>query len=315
MGGMQNKPANAMTFPSSRLSRRRFLAQTGTAAALAALTSPSLLRAASTNSRLQHACIGVGGMGWNDLNNFLQHGRTDVLAICDVDANHLAKAAEAAPKARRYRDWRELLEAEGDKIDSVNLAVPDHMHYAIARSAIDRGKHVYCQKPMCHDVAEVRALTEAAKARGVVTQLGTQLASGCGDGTTVEWLRQGRIGQVQKAYLCANRPGAVENYRLPGPRPVPGEPPPESLAWDLWLGTAPERPYAPGIYHPVKWRAWQDFGTGWSGDIGCHIFDAVWKGLKMPPPKSVRAEVQASWKDSPARRADTWPQGNLITWR
>lgn len=311
---MQNKPANAMTFRSSGLSRRRFLAQTGTATALAALTGPTWLRAASPNSRLQHACIGVGGMGWNDLNNFLQHGRTDVLAICDVDANHLAKAAEAAPKARRYRDWRELLEAEADKIDSVNLAVPDHMHYAIARSAIDRGKHVYCQKPMCHDVAEVRALTEAAKAKGVVTQLGTQLASGFGDRTTVEWLRQGRIGQVKKAYLCANRPGAVENYRLPGPRPVPGEPPPESLAWDLWLGTAPERPYAPGIYHPVKWRAWQDFGTGWSGDIGCHIFDAVWKGLKMQPPKSVRAEVQASWKDSPARRADTWPQGNLITW-
>ena len=100
-----------------------------------------------------------------------------------------------------------------------------------------------------------------------------------------------------------------------GPRPAQGEPPPSNLAWDLWLGTAPVRPFAPGIYHTMKWRAWQDFGTGWSGDIGCHIFDAVWKGLGLTAPLSVVAEVQESWKNSPERRADTWPQCDHITWK
>ena len=127
-------------------------------------------------------------------------------------------------------------------------------------------------------------------------------------------LKEGRIGKVTHAYLCSNRPGAVETYRLKGPRPAVGQDPPASLQWNLWLGSAPVRPYAPDIYHPTKWRAWQDFGTGWSGDIGCHIFDPVWKGLSLTPPLTVRAEVQQSWKDSPQRRADNWPQGDHISW-
>lgn len=297
------------------LNRRRFLRRAAQAAAAAPFAATDWRLRGAPNSRLNHASIGVGGMGWNDLHQFLQHRRTRVVAICDVDADHLGRAAKDAAAARTYRDWRELLAREGDRIDSVNLAVPDHMHYAIARSAIDQGRHVYCQKPLCHDVAEVRALTEAARRAGVVTQLGTQMAAGAGDRTTVRWLRQGRIGRVQHIYMCANRPGAVENYRLPGPRPDHPSAPPASLAWDLWLGTAPARPFAPGIYHPVKWRAWLDFGTGWSGDIGCHIFDAVWKGLEMAPPRWVSARVQASWRNSPARRADNWPQANWITWR
>ena len=129
------------------------------------------------------------------------------------------------------------------------------------------------------------------------------------------FLRAGTIGAVKKVYLTSNRTGA-EKYRLAGPRPAQGVPPPKTLAWNLWLGTAPVRPYAEKIYHPMIWRSWQDFGTGWSGDIGCHIFDAVWKGMNLgrTAPKTVRAQVQESWKNSPARRADTWPQSNHITW-
>jgi predicted dehydrogenase len=268
----------------------------------------------SPNAKLNHACIGVGGMGWGDLDNFLHHPRVQVVALCDVDAEHLEKAAKVAPGARLYADWRELLQKEGNGLDSVNVSVPDHMHFMIAYSAIQKGKHIYCQKPMCHDVAEVRALTQAAVKKGVVTQLGTQVASSIHDRTAVQWLQEGRIGKITHAYLCSNRPGAVENYRLAGPRPAAGQPPPASLKWDSWLGTAPVRPYAPEIYHPVKWRAWQDFGTGWSGDIGCHIFDPIWKGLGLKPPLSVVAEVQESWKNSPERRADTWPQGDHISW-
>lgn len=298
----------------SRFTRRQFLQTTALAGVAAPFVLPSGLRAASANGKLNHACIGVGGMGWNDLNTFLQHPRLQVVALCDVDANHLAKAAQAAPGARCYADWRELLAQEGDKIDSVNVAVPDHMHFAIAYGAIQKGKHVYCQKPLCHDVAEVRALTEAAIQKRVITQLGTQMAAGIGDRTTVQLLRTGAIGKIKHAYLCSNRPGAVEAYRLPGPRPASGQTPPASLNWDLWTGTAPVRPFAPDIYHPTKWRAWQDFGTGWSGDIGCHIFDATWKGLGLKPALTVQAEVQSSWENSPARRGDTWPQGEHITW-
>ena len=130
----------------------------------------------------------------------------------------------------------------------------------------------------------------------------------------VRWLRQGVVGEVRRVILCSNRPGAIETYRLLGPRPERGEPPPPTLAWDLWIGTAPVRQYAPAIYHPAKWRAWQDFGTGWSGDIGCHIFDAVWKGLGLTAPLTVTAKVQDSWRNSPERRADVWPQSDHITW-
>jgi predicted dehydrogenase len=300
-------------------SRRRFLR----AATVAGLTSPLLLSCRSTpsrpkpvsaNGKLSHACIGVGGMGFVDLQNFLQHKSVQIVALCDVDANHLDKAAKAVPGARLYADWRELLQKEGDQIDSVNVAVPDHTHFSAACSAIQKGKHVYCQKPLCHDVAEVRALTQAAVTHGVITQLGTQVASSIHDRTGVQWLREGRIGKVTHAYLCSNRPGAIETYRLKGPRPAVGQPPPPSLSWDFWIGSAPTRPYAPDIYAPTKWRAWQDFGTGWSGDIGCHIFDPVWKGLGLRPPLTVTAEVQESWQNSPARRADTWPQGDHITW-
>jgi predicted dehydrogenase len=302
-----------MNSPIYPISRRQFLQ---TATATAALVVPRIrLHAASPNEMLHHACIGVGGMGVGDLQNFASHPKTRVVALCDVDANALKAAAAKVPGARTYTDWRELLATEGDRVDSVNVTVPDHMHFPIALRAIQAGKHVYCQKPMCHDVAEVRTLTEAAAKARVVTQLGTQMAAGAGDRSTVELLKSGAIGKIKHAYLCSNRPGAIEQYRLAGPRPAtPPQTPPDYLNWDLWIGSAPMRPFAPEIYHPVKWRAWLDFGTGWSGDIGCHIFDAVWKGLSMAPPISVVAKVQDSWRNSPARRADNWPQGDHITW-
>ena len=267
------------------------------------------------DDKLRHACVGVGGMGFNDLRNFLSHKRVEIVALCDVDANNLAKAAQLAPNARTYTDWREMLEKEGDAIDSVNIAVPDHQHAIIALAAMRRGKNVYCQKPLCHDVAECREVALEAERCRVVTQLGTQYAAGGGDRLGVGFLRAGTIGAVKKVYLTSNRTGA-EKYRLAGPRPAQGVPPPKTLAWNLWLGTAPARPYAEKIYHPMIWRSWQDFGTGWSGDIGCHIFDAVWKGMNLgnAAPRTVRAQVQESWKNTPARRADVWPQSNHVTW-
>ena len=296
------------------VSRRKFLLS----AATAAITPSLLLRsfaATAPERKLNHACIGVGGMGAYDLQNFKSHPKVQIVAICDVDENNLKKAAEILPDARTYTDWRELLKKEKNNIDSVNVTVPDHNHFIIAYNAIQIGKNVYCQKPLCHDVEEIRALTKAAVKAGVVTQLGTQVAASAGDRIGVQWIKEGIIGKVKHAYLCSNRPGAVEDYRLVGPRPAQGQAPPANLNWEIWVGTAPMRPYVPDIYHQTKWRAWQDFGTGWSGDIGCHIFDPVWKGLGLQAPRSVVAEVQKSWQNSPERRADTWPQVNHIIWK
>ncbi len=294
--------------------RRRFLRTAGLGLAVPMiLPPPGRGEGLAKNSRLQHACIGVGGMmGGGDLRAFLSHPDTDVVAICDVDSGFLSAAAALAPKARTYTDWREMLEKEGGMIDSVNITVPDHMHAAIAMSAMRAGKHVYCQKPMCHDVAEVRALTRMAETSGLVTQLGTQHASGIGDRMAVEWLREGRIGKIRHVHLAANRQG-IDEYRLANPPLKPG-PAPANLDWEKWIGTAPMRDYSPRVYHTASWRSWVDFGTGWSGDIGCHLFDAVWRSLGLGAPLSVTGRVNESWKDSPARGIGNWPKSNHITW-
>jgi len=190
-----------------------------------------------------------------------------------------------------------MLAKEGDKIDSINATVPDHMHAAICFTAMQAGKHVYCQKPMCHDVAEIRALTELAARKQVKTQLGNQHSSAAGDRMAVAWLKDGVIGRIKHVYLCSNRASGMA-YRLNQPDP-PTAPVPAHLDWDLWLGTAPERPYAAEVYHPAKWRTWLDFGTGWSGDIGCHILSAPWKGLGLKAPISIEGRVNRDWLDSP----------------
>lgn len=293
------------------IKRRKFIRTT----TVAAMAAPFILQSCSSSETLNHACIGVGGMmGLGDLKKIQSHPKVHIVAICDVDENMLQKASELVPEARQYKDWREMLDKEGNNIDSVNVTVPDHNHFIIAWNAVQKGKHVYCQKPLCHDVAEVRELTKAAKKKGVITQLGTQYASKANDRKAVQLIKDGAVGKIKHAYLCSNRPGAVKNYRLVGPRPEDSREVPAYLNWDVWIGTASMREYVPDIYHPVQWRSWLDFGTGWSGDIGCHIFNPVWKGLGLKPPKNVKAKVQESWKNSPKRRADTWPQANHITW-
>jgi predicted dehydrogenase len=269
--------------------------------------------ALAANSKLQHASIGVGGMmGGGDLDAFLNRQNVAVVALCDVDAGILAAAAKRAPGARTYSDWREMLQREGDRIDSVNVTVPDHMHAAISTAALAKGKHVFCQKPMTHDVCEARALTAAAVSSGKVTQLGNQFGSSIGERMAIEMLRSNVIGPVKHVVMMAHRDG-IEWVRPAGPRPAKGTAPPPSLNWDHWLGTAPQREYAPG-YHPSAWRGWQDFGTGWSGDIGCHLFNIAYQGLQLTAPSTVKAQVQESWAKSAARRGDTWPQSNHITW-
>jgi predicted dehydrogenase len=294
------------------VSRRAFL----TTSALGALGSFSGCatahpRGVSPNSKLCHACIGVGGMGAADISNFKTHPRAQIVALCDVDRDRLVQAAREFPGARTYTDWREMLAKEGDRIDSVNIAVPDHNHTIIAVNAMRAGKHVYCQKPLCHEIAECRLLRDTAKQMNVVTQLGVQHSAGVGDRMAVAMCQAGAVGTVEHVYLFSNRKGVS---RFETTRPEATVPAPANLDWELWLGTAPYRPYAEKVYHPLLWRIWRDFGSGWIGDIGCHLHSSVWKGLGLSAPLTVKAEVQETWKNTPARFRDTWPLGAHITW-
>jgi len=291
--------------------RRQFLMLAAGGLGLVTGCRTARRRVMSANAMLQHACIGVGGMGGVDLNSFKTHTRTQIVALCDVDKEQLAKAAKKCPDARTYTDWRELLSKEDDRIDSVNIAVPDHNHTIIAVNAMRAGKHVYCQKPLCHEIAECRLLRDTAKRMGIVTQLGIQLSAGIGDRMAVAMHKANTVGTVEHIHIFSNRKGVS---RIETTRPENADPIPENLDWEIWLGTAPYRPYADKVYHPRIWRIWQDFGSGWIGDIGCHLHSSVWKGIGLTAPLTVKAEVQESWKTTPARFKDTWPVGAHITW-
>lgn len=292
--------------------RRRFLKSSALGAGVFILPA-SLARGYAVNEKLRLACIGCGGMGYADYSQLRSHPRVEVVALCDVDAERLGRVLNEQSQAKAYADWRELFDRESERIDVVSVSTPDHTHAGPVLAALRRGKHVYCQKPLCHDIAEVRAVTLAAKEAGVRTQLGTQGASSASSRLAVRMVQDGVVGKVRRVAIRQHRADAV-NYRLEGPRPAEGTALPDSLNWDLWLGTAPERPYAPRIYHPALWRTWLDFGTGWLGDIGCHQLHFPWRALQWTAPADVFAEVEPSWRDSPARQADTWPRSAHVRW-
>lgn len=291
------------------LSRRSFLKATATAGLLAGPLT-QVTRAASANGKVQHASIGVGGMGWSDLNQIGSHPNVEIVAICDVDTRRMASAIAKYPNARRYQDWRDLLAKEGDKVDSVSVTVPDHMHAPITMSALNSGKHVYCQKPLTHNVFEARQVAAAARKAGVITQMGIQLSSSIGNRMATQMLEDGVIGRISQVHLWSNKDPA--RYRPKGPRPAKTDPIPAEVNWDWWLGTAPERPYVHDTYHATWWRGWQDFGCGWLGDMGCHIMDMPYRALGLGLPLAIHADVEPEWRDDPARRAETFPTWQIV---
>lgn len=293
----------------SRTNRREFL-KLGLSAGLGAATVSRAVSAGSANERIQHASIGVGGMGWGDIQQIGSHPNVEIVAICDVDTSRMAAAAKKFPNARRYQHWRELLDTEGDRIDSVNVSTPDHMHAPITMTAISKGKNVYCQKPLTHDVYEARRIAQAAAEADAVTQMGIQVNASIGYRIAVKMIRGGVIGKVKRVYAWSNKP--VGNYRPAGPRPSGKDEIPATLDWDAWLGTAPVRPYKHGVYHPTWWRGWQDFGVGWLGDMGCHIIDTPYLALKLGAPLTIRAEVEPEWRDTASRRTETWPRWQIV---
>ena len=226
-------------------------------------------------------------MGRSDLNSFSSHEKFQLVAMCDVDGSRRKKASKKFPSARTYKDWRELLEKSARNLDSINVTVPDHMHAPITMTALRNGLHVYCQKPLCHDIFEAKQVTaEAAKRPDQVTQMGIQCHSYPQYRKAIKMVQWGMIGKVKEVHSWSDKSWVGKKDELetiPDQRdPVPGD-----LAWDLWLGTAPERPFVKGLYHPSDWRRWIDFGTGTQGDMAAHIMDPVFAALDLTQPRWV----------------------------
>ena len=265
-----------------RLTRRQLLGRAG--ALGAALPLSRVCRAddaASDVVRIAH--VGVGGMGRSDLNSVASSPHANIVGLCDIDAGRLAGAAKSFPDARTFADYRRMLDELSDSIDAVVVSTPDHMHGAISIDALRRGKHVYCQKPIAHNLRECRKMTELAEERGLVTQMGTQIHAHEAYRTAVASVRAGAIGKVREAHLWVSKSWAGPSEG----RADRVDSVPEGIDWDLWLGVAPERPYVKGAYHPARWRGWRDFGAGTLGDMGCHIFDPVFSALGLGAPSEV----------------------------
>jgi len=215
----------------------------------------------------------------------------NIVALCDVDEAYAAKTFGTYPKAARYTDFRRMLDKQRD-IDAVMVGTPDHTHAVISMAAIQAGKHVYCQKPLTHDVYEARTLAAAARDAGVVTQMGIQGHSGEGIRLVCEWIWSGAIGEVREVDAWCSLsyyPWGHAGWSSPrGTRPEDTPPVPVKLDWDLWLGPAANRPYHP-CYHPATWRAWWDFGCGMLGDRGCHTLDTVFWALDLDHPTTIEA--------------------------
>jgi len=232
------------------------------------------------SEKLNIAGIGVGGQGAHDID---QVSDENIVALCDVDRRQAAATFNKYPRAKRYRDFRRMLEKEKN-IDAVVVATPDHTHAVAAMMAVKMGKHVFCEKPLTHSIYEARKLTEAVREAKVATQMGNQGRAGEGIRLICEWIWDGAIGPVRQVHVWSDRP--IWPQGIDRPRGTPSVP--YTLNWGLWLGPAPYRPYHPA-YLPFKWRGWWDFGTGALGDMGCHIIDPAFLALKLGHPNSVEA--------------------------
>ena len=264
--------------PGRAVSRRAFLV---TAAVVAG--SRSRLVAASPNGRLRTAHVGVGGMGGADLGSIASHAKVEIAALCDVDRATLEKAAARHPTARTFVDFREMLATLGDTIDAVVVSTPDHTHAPATMAALQHGKAVYCQKPLTHEIHEARQVRRVAEAKGLVTQMGIQVHSSAVYRRAALMIQGGVIGRVSHVHAWSTK-----NWGYDGAAPANVQPPPATLDWNLWIGTAADRPYVPGVYHPGSWRRMVDFGTGTLGDMGVHIFDTPFDALRLTAPRWAR---------------------------
>lgn len=244
------------------------------------------------SDRLMVAGVGVGGKGESNLAKIYNGGKSEIAFLCDVDERRAANTVKNFPKAKFYKDYREMLEKDGKNIDGVVVSTPDHNHAMIAMAAMQLGKHVYVEKPLSHDIYEARKLTEAASRYQVVTQMGNQGSSGDGVRQLQEWYDAGVIGKVHTVYCWTDRPSWPQGILWPSTN---GEVPKE-LDWDLWLGSAPYKPYIEKLV-PFNWRGWWDYGTGAIGDMGCHLVEPPFKVLGLDTPIDVQCSVGSIYVD------------------
>jgi predicted dehydrogenase len=291
-----------------KVSRREFVRAASLAAgAFTIVPRQVLARSGGTppSGRLNVAGIGVGSQGFRDLEALAPD--CNIVALCDVDARSAAPAFGKFSSAKRFVDYRKMFDAMEKEIDAVVVATPDHNHAVAALAAIERGKHVYCEKPLAHSIGEVRRLMQAAQKHKVVTQLGNQGHSYGSIRNFCEWIWDGAIGEVHTIHAGCNfvNSGIDDLPRLRERPPVP-----ETLDWDRWLGPAEARPYSP-VYLPGIWRRWVPFGTGTVGDWCCHVVDPVFWALGLGAPATIEAKVKDyDFKKLP----DTYPKGDIITY-
>jgi predicted dehydrogenase len=234
----------------------------------------------SPNEKLNIASIGAGGKATSDIKGCAD--TENIVALCDVDDKRAAVTYQAYPNVPKYKDFRAMLDKQSAEIDAVIVTIPDFMHATAAIHAMERGKHVYVQKPMAHTIWECRQLAEAAAKYNVATQMGNQGYSNEGTRQCAEMIWSGEIGNVTEVHAWTNRPVWPQGLPdLPPPMPVPA-----TLDWDLWLGLESQRPYS-DKYLPFSWRGFYDFGSGALGDMACHILGAPNLALKLGAPESV----------------------------
>ena len=267
---------------SNRISRREMLRNTTLAGVGIWVCDGTVAgESKSPNEKLNIAGIGVGGRGASDVNGCASE---NFVALADVDDRRAAGTFNRYPKAKKYRDFRKMLDEVENQIDAVVIGTPDHTHAPPAAMAMRMGKHCYCEKPLTHSVYETRVLTELARKNKLATQLGTQIHAGSNYRRVVELVQSGVIGPVRQVEVqFSGGRGGMD-------RPTDTPPIPEGLDWDLWLGPAPYRPYHP-CYVPGNWRNWWDFANGMLGDFGCHYTDLPFWALKLKYPTSVEAEA------------------------
>ncbi|MBI4581804.1 MAG: Gfo/Idh/MocA family oxidoreductase [Planctomycetes bacterium] len=284
-----------------RSSRRSFLkTSTLAGAGFWVAARPTFAQSRSPNEKLNAAAVGAGGKGGGDIRSMADLG-CNVVALCDVDDNNAQDTYNKFPDAKRFHDFREMFDKMHKDIDVVTVSTPDHMHAVASMMAMKLGKHVYTQKPLTHDVYEARMLTEEAKKGKVVTQMGNQGSAADGLRQAVEVVQSGAIGLPREVHVWTNRAGTVwpQGARgLLGHQGIraaltgKGEPatPPSHVAWALWLGTAPHRPYDP-CYAPFRWRGWLDYGTGALGDMACHTANMAFRACNLGYPTTIEAET------------------------
>ena len=265
------------------MNRRDFVKQAAVAGAAIPLFNIQS-SAVSANGKIQHASFGSSGQALADLRSLAKSEHFELVAVAEVDDRSLPELLELKPGVRVYKDYRELLQKESGKIESVNVSVPDHMHGVMSMDAMRMGLSVYCQKPLAHNVAEVRAMAKLAAASGVVTQMGTQLASSVYERLTVKLVKDGWIGRIKEVYVFSHKTWGDPEPKL---ERVDGIPP--ELDWDLWCGVSEVPDYLEGYYHPDNWRKRLSFGTGTLGDMGCHIYSGMFRALNLSSPVEIKS--------------------------